>query len=94
MNPSFTVLDENEDILRFNISGVDKCFVNAIRRTILSDINTVCIDTSDCEIKINHSRYHNEIIKERLKCIPVHIKDLEKFYIMICFIKNLIKIRV
>jgi DNA-directed RNA polymerase alpha subunit len=75
-------LVENEGILYFTLSGVDKCIANAIRRTILMDIPTVVVRSEDnkvnqCFIKKNTSRLHNEIIQHRISCIPVHTNDPE-----------------
>lgn len=55
---------------------------NAIRRTILSDIPQVVFRTTpyeknQCTILTNTTRFNNEIIKQRLACIPVHIKDFD-----------------
>ena len=74
-------LKEEDDILTFTISEVDVSYVNAIRRTILSDVPIVCFKTSPYEenksnIQINTTRLNNEIIKQRLSCIPICIKDL------------------
>ena len=75
-------LKETDEILTFTISGVDVSYVNAIRRTILSDIPIVCFKTTPHEenkanILVNTSRLNNEILKQRLSCIPICIKDLE-----------------
>ena len=74
-------LDE-EDILYFTMFGIDVCFVNAIRRIILSDIDVCCIefdsnghDDGSINITVNTGRLHNEILKHRLSCIPVYIKN-------------------
>jgi len=74
-------LKESDDILTFTLGGVDVSYVNAIRRTILSDIPVVCFKTTPYEenkanILINTTRLNNEIIKQRLSCIPICIKDL------------------
>ena len=74
-------LKESDDILTFTLGGVDVCYANAIRRTILSDIPVVCFKTTPyaenkADILINTTRLNNEIIKQRLSCIPVCIKDL------------------
>ncbi|MBT7789737.1 MAG: hypothetical protein HN757_12745, partial [Calditrichaeota bacterium] len=52
---------------------------NALRRVLLSDILCVVFDTDNDNINIskNTTRFHNEILKQRLGCIPVHIKDTE-----------------
>ena len=57
------------------------CIINALRRTILSDIPTFVFETSPEEknkmnIEVNTSRLNNEIIKQRFSCIPIHITDL------------------
>jgi DNA-directed RNA polymerase subunit L len=78
MNPVLSKIIENDSILKFTLSGIDRCFANALRRTILTDIPTVVIRTEDmtvnqCFIKKNTSRLHNEIIQQRISCIPIHI---------------------
>lgn len=65
------------DTLHFTLSNVNVSFANALRRTILSDIpiNVIRTETHDinkCKIFVNTSRLHNEIIKQRLSCIPIH----------------------
>jgi DNA-directed RNA polymerase subunit L len=61
---------------------------NAVRRTILSDIPTYCFRTlphaeNRVHITTNTTRLNNEIIKQRMGCIPIHIKandpDFEHF---------------
>ena len=80
MNPVLSKIIENDTILHFTLSGIDKCFANALRRTILTDIPTVVIRTEDmnvnqCFITKNTSRLHNEIILQRISCIPIYIFD-------------------
>ena len=80
MNPVLSKIIENDSILYFTLSGIDKCFANALRRTILTDIPTVVIRTEDinvnqCFITKNTSRLHNEIILQRISCIPIYIFD-------------------
>lgn len=68
--------------MTFTISNIDVSYVNAIRRTILSDIPIVVFKTTPYEennatIVINTSRLNNEIVKQRLSCIPIHIDYLD-----------------
>lgn len=58
--------------LTFRIKS-DMSIANAIRRTILSDIPVVVIDTNKCIIETNQcgGGQHNEYLKHRLDCIPV-----------------------
>ena len=80
INPKIENILENDSILSFRLSGIDKCFANGLRRTILTDIPMVVIRTEDtkvnqCSIKKNTSRLHNEILLQRLSCIPIHVND-------------------
>lgn len=85
MNPQVELNSRhNDETLLFTLSGVNVSLANAIRRTILSDIPLVVFRTSPHEqnkanIIANTTRLNNEIIKQRLSCIPIHIKDVETF---------------
>jgi DNA-directed RNA polymerase alpha subunit len=85
MNPHVELNSRhNDEMLMFTLSGVNVSLANAIRRTILSDIPLVVFRTTPYEqnkatIISNTSRLNNEILKQRLSCIPIHIKDIEGF---------------
>ena len=85
MNPHVELNSRhNDEMLIFTLSGVNVSLANAIRRTILSDIPLVVFRTTPYEqnkanIISNTSRLNNEILKQRLSCIPIHIKDIEEF---------------
>jgi DNA-directed RNA polymerase subunit L len=85
MNPHVELNSRhNDEMLIFTLSGVNVSLANAIRRTILSDIPLVVFRTTPYEqnkatIISNTSRLNNEILKQRLSCIPIHIKDIEGF---------------
>jgi DNA-directed RNA polymerase subunit L len=64
-------------MLRFQLKNVDKSVANALRRTILGRIQTVVLKPADCEVSVNTSRVNNEILKERLACLPVFCQDFE-----------------
>jgi hypothetical protein len=57
---------------RFTINDINVSLANAIRRVILSDIATVVFADPDINITVNTTRQNNEIIKHRLRCIPIH----------------------
>jgi DNA-directed RNA polymerase subunit L len=87
----------NDDELKFTLSGINVSFANAIRRIILSEIPMVVFrvspnDKNKCNIIHNTCGLNNEIIKHRLSCIPIHIKDVEDFplknYIMELNVEN------
>ena len=84
MNPFVSLNSESNDVLSFTVSGINVSLANAIRRTILSDIpilvfKTLPYEENKSNIIKNTSRLNNEIIKQRLSCIPIHVKDLEEF---------------
>lgn len=69
----------NKGVYSFTIEDSNVSVVNALRRTILSDIQMVVFDTDkeNIEFSVNTCKLHNEILKQRLGCIPVHIKDFD-----------------
>ena len=80
--PEVSNITSKDDIMKFKIANTNVSFVNALRRTILSDIPVACFITSpyeknNCNISINTTRLNNEILKQRLSCIPVFIDDLD-----------------
>ena len=70
--------------LKFTLSGVNVSIANSIRRIILSEIPIVVFrvspnDKNKCNIIANTCGLNNEIVKHRLSCIPIHIKDVDEF---------------
>ena len=83
MNPKISQISEENGILKFTLSGVNVSLANAVRRIILNDINTVVFRTETygdnmCTISVNTGRLHNEILKQRLSCIPIHSTKLDE----------------
>lgn len=75
-------LQEDNGTMTFTITNIDVSYVNALRRTILADIPIVCFVTTPYEenkanIIANTTRLNNEILKQRLSCIPICIKNIE-----------------
>lgn len=75
-------LKEEDGVTTFTISNIDVSYVNAVRRTILSDIPIVVFKTTPYEenkatIMINTTRLNNEIVKQRLSCIPICIENIQ-----------------
>jgi len=86
MSSKVTDIKEEDGLLTFTISNTDVSYVNGIRRTILSDIPIVVFKTTPYEenkanIIINTSRLNNEIVKQRLSCIPICIKEINTNFI-------------
>ena len=96
MNPELTQVSEENNQYRFTMKGLNVSLANALRRTIIADIQTTIIYTdtnkdNQCNIQINTSRLHNEILKQRLSCIPIHEPDVTVLpgnYILELDIKN------
>lgn len=79
--PKIRDISNDDNILKFTLSNVNVSIANAVRRTVLSDIPTVVFKTTPQEenrakIITNTSRLNNEILKQRLSCIPIHIEKL------------------
>lgn len=83
MMAKVTDLKEEDSKMTFTISNIDVSYANAIRRIMLSEIPIVVFRTfpyseNKCNITINTSRQNNEIVKQRLSCIPICINHLEE----------------
>jgi len=94
--PTITNISNENDVYKFTFSNMNVSVANSIRRVILTEIPTVCFiteteTTNTCTIIENSSRLHNEIIKQRLSCIPVFEKTMERLpgkYILEVNVKN------
>jgi DNA-directed RNA polymerase subunit L len=82
MNPVVSQLSQEESNLKFTLSGVNVSIANALRRIMLSEIPTVVFRTTPYDKNLavfekNTTRLNNELIKQRLSCIPIHITDVD-----------------
>lgn len=80
MFPTINNINTSNNETQITVEGINVSFINALRRTIISNIPIVVFKTSPyqesmVEIHENTSRLNNEIIKQRLSCIPIHITD-------------------
>lgn len=64
-----TSLSESEDVLRFELSGVEPGFANELRRTLMQDVPALAIDV--VEIQANASSVLDEVISQRLGLVPI-----------------------
>ena len=83
-NIKISNIDENSGILTFTLSNINVSYANALRRVLLSDIPLIVFKTqpyseNNVNILINKTRMNNELIKQRLSCIPIHIEDIDNF---------------
>ena len=74
-----TQFSVENDELHFTLTNINISFANALRRVMLTEIPSVVIRTENamvnqCAIETNTSRLNNETIKQRLSCIPIHMK--------------------
>ena len=96
MNPQIQITGEDDNQLKFTISGVNASIVNGVRRILLADIPTIVFKTfpyseNKCHVTTNTSRFNNEILKQRLSCVPIHITDMSiplDQYKVHCKVKN------
>ena len=98
MNPIIQFNSDADDTLTFTLSGVNVSIANGLRRTLIADIPSVVFRTAPHEeslatILVNTTRLNNEILKQRLSCIPIHITNLKDFdyskYIMELNVDNI-----
>ena len=66
--------------LRFMLANINVSYANGLRRTILSDIPTLGFKAfphseNQVDIGTNTSRFNNEILKQRIASVPIHIED-------------------
>ena len=96
MDPRISNLIEEDGALKFTLTECNMSIANALRRIIISEIPTFVFRTypyseNKAEIRHNTTRLHNEIIKQRLSCIPIHIQDMNfpyKDYVIELDVKN------
>ena len=70
--------DVRDDMLTFTLKNTDVSIANALRRTILGNIRAVVMAKTDCNISVNTTRFNNEILKQRLACIPICLSPNEE----------------
>lgn len=80
---TITNIREEEGELKFTLAG-DVSIANALRRIILTDIEIygfVAFPHEETTITIhtNTSRFNNEILKQRLACVPVKLDADEEY---------------
>ena len=73
-----TILNDQSTTLSFRLQPVHVSIANSIRRVLLSEIDMVVVisyphDSNNCHITINTSRFTNEILKQRISSIPIHL---------------------
>jgi len=72
---------KDASILLFTLSETNVSIANALRRILQCEVRIPCFRSEDeddaykCSIPTNTTRFTNEVIKQRLACIPIHIKD-------------------
>ena len=69
--PIIQEMSSSAEEFTFILKNVNVSIANAIRRTILSDIQVVVC--GDVTVLTNTTRLNNEIIKQRLGCLPVYL---------------------
>ena len=82
MQPKITITSEESNVLNFTLCDIHYSLANSLRRIILSEIPTIvfkCFPDNENKVKIieNTSRLNNEIIKQRIGCIPIHNTDTD-----------------
>ena len=84
MDPEIIDLKDSNGELIFTLKNVDVSIANSLRRIILSEIEsigfvTLPYDKNQATFLKNTTRLNNEILKQRISCLPTHIKDVDEF---------------
>jgi DNA-directed RNA polymerase alpha subunit/DNA-directed RNA polymerase subunit L len=77
-------IEEIDNTLKFTISNINVSYANGIRRIILSEIPCIVIQSfpherNNITIHANKTRLNNELLKQRISSIPIHVDDIENF---------------
>lgn len=78
--PNITNIFETNAILNFTVENTNVSIVNGLRRTIFSNIESVVFKCNPYKESLvtfekNNTQLNNEVLKQRLECIPIHITD-------------------
>jgi DNA-directed RNA polymerase II subunit RPB3 len=78
------IIKPNKNTLTFVVAGCNSSFVNAIRRVIISEVETIGFniddyENSDLKIIKNSSSVHNEFLLHRLGLIPINVSQVADF---------------
>ena len=84
------IMNENTGRLTFNLNNVHVSIANALRRTIMTNINTLVFrgfphEENKIEFLKNTTKFNNEYLKQRISCIPIVNNDSLNFE---NFVKN------
>ena len=76
MQPQVDNIHNDGERLYFTMKDVEVCVPNAIRRTILSHIDTLVFrgfphEENNIDIIKNSTKFNNEYLKQRISCIPI-----------------------
>lgn len=82
--PNVTNISDQNGALTFMIQNTETCVVNSIRRTALSNIETLVFrgfphESSNINIVKNTTNFNNEYLKQRISAIPVMNSDRTTF---------------
>ena len=90
---------EYEGKLTFNMREVETCVANSLRRTCLSNIETLVFKgfphyESSINIIKNTTNFNNEYLKHRISCIPIisnqssNFEQFKENYKIVVHVKN------
>ena len=72
---NISILSCSDELLRFDLSGVDAAVANAMRRVMIAEVPTVAIDK--VHLWQNTGVIQDEILCHRLGLIPIWVPDIE-----------------
>ena len=84
MDPEIFDQQDSKGVLTFTLKNVNVSIANSLRRYIISELPSIGFVTLPYEknqatFLKNTTRLNNEILKQRISCIPTHITDVGAF---------------
>lgn len=69
MQPQLSDIHTTDESLEFRLSNIPVSIANALRRTILSDMERIVLNPQQIEVNTS-GHFHNEIMKHRIQSVP------------------------
>ena len=78
---------KTDDKLILQLEDCDICFVNALRRIVLTQIKCIVFrgfphEQNNINITKNNTKFNNEYIKHRISCVPILYNKIDKFSVI------------
>lgn len=77
MNPVVEITSRSDSALEFVVRHIDLALANAVRRTILAEIENVAVVYENVLVSVNTCPLHDDIIAKRIALVPIKLSAAE-----------------